>query len=353
MSELIKCTSCRSQKLASLFAIKLNTGIRNKCCIACLQKEKCLQCDQQVSKSNMRQHVKSIHAGVTVQCPQCDHRSSGNSDLKRHIKSVHDKLQDQQCPQCEFKCSRACSLQLHIKGVHSQIKDYLCDRCDYKTSYKGHLDEHVLAVHDQIRDQQCPYCEHKTFHQDNLKTHIESVHEKIKNYACVLCDYKCYGADSLKSHIKAVHDRIRDNECPRCNYKSAESGNLRKHMLLCTGEEKMSSGEFAIKGVLDSMQITFEREMSFVDCRGDTHPLRFDFYLSQHMAAIEFDGKQHFEPVEHWGGQESFERTQRHDSIKNAYCESNNIRLLRIKYTDFERIQELIGAFISPQIANP
>lgn len=346
MTELIKCTSCRSQKMTSLFAIKPNTGVRNKCCIACLQKEKCPQCDFQASKSNMFQHINIVHNGKTIQCPKCEHRCSRSSDLKKHIKSVHENLQDQQCPHCEFKCSRACSLKLHIKGVHNQIKDFVCDRCDYKTSYKGHLNEHILSVHEQVREQQCPHCEHKSFSQVNLKTHIESVHEKIKNHACALCDYKCYGRDSLKSHVKAVHERIRDNACPRCNYKTAEAGNLRKHMLVCTGDEKMSSGEFAIKGVLESMQIAFEREMAFVDCRGDSHTLRFDFYLPHHIAAIEFDGKQHFEPVAHWGGQESLERTQRHDAIKNAYCESNNIRLLRIKYTDFERIPELVEAFI-------
>ena len=110
----------------------------------------------------------------------------------------------------------------------------------------------------------------------------------------------------------------------------------------------MSSGEYAVKGVLEAMNIKFQREMTFDDCK-DVQLLRFDFYLPHNMSIIEFDGKQHFEPVEHWGGQETLDNIQRRDAIKNAYCAANNIRLLRIPYTDFERVQELIEAFLTSQ----
>ena len=107
----------------------------------------------------------------------------------------------------------------------------------------------------------------------------------------------------------------------------------------------MSSGEFAIKGILEAMNIPFIQEMRFHDCR-DIGVLPFDFYIPLLTSAIEFDGRQHFEPVKHFGGQEAFERRQRRDAIKNEYCAANGIRLLRIKYSDFERIQELIENFI-------
>jgi len=48
-------------------------------------------------------------------------------------------------------------------------------------------------------------------------------------------------------------------------------------------------------------------------------------------------------------GLEAFEQTQRRDTIKTAYCAANNIRLLRIKYTDFERVQELIEEFLTAE----
>ena len=94
------------------------------------------------------------------------------------------------------------------------------------------------------------------------------------------------------------------------------------------------------------MSVQYEREMRFLDCKS-SNPLPFDFYLPQHVAVIEFDGRQHFEPIPGWGGEEGLQRRKQHDGIKNAYCESKNIRLLRIKYTDFERIEELIRTFFS------
>lgn len=108
----------------------------------------------------------------------------------------------------------------------------------------------------------------------------------------------------------------------------------------------MSSGEYAIKSILEAMDIAFIREMRFADCK-NVFPLPFDFYIPLLAVAIEFDGRQHFEPVERFGGQEIFERTQINDALKNEYCATNGIRLLRIKYTEFERIQELIENFIS------
>lgn len=108
----------------------------------------------------------------------------------------------------------------------------------------------------------------------------------------------------------------------------------------------MSSGEFAVKGVLESMSVPFNHQMRFADCK-DKNTLPFDFYLPSHRAIIEYDGGQHFAPVKYWGGIATFEAIQRRDAIKTAYCSANGIRLLRIKYTDFELIPTLIENFLS------
>ena len=39
---------------------------------------------------------------------------------------------------------------------------------------------------------------------------------------------------------------------------------------------------------------------------------------------IEFDGIQHFKPIEYWGGIEKLKTTQKHDKIKNRYCNLEN-----------------------------
>jgi very-short-patch-repair endonuclease len=63
-------------------------------------------------------------------------------------------------------------------------------------------------------------------------------------------------------------------------------------------------------------------------------PLPFDFYLPEYNLIIEFDGDQHYRNTEKFGKNGGFERIQKHDKMKNEYCEKNNIHLLRLTYDD-------------------
>ena len=54
---------------------------------------------------------------------------------------------------------------------------------------------------------------------------------------------------------------------------------------------------------------------------------------------IEFDGQQHYQNKY---GLDSLKVTQYHDKIKNDYCKDNNIKLLRIKYTEFNNIENIL-----------
>jgi very-short-patch-repair endonuclease len=56
------------------------------------------------------------------------------------------------------------------------------------------------------------------------------------------------------------------------------------------------------------------------------------------LGLIEYDGEQHFRPVEAWGGEEKFILQKERDMRKDAYCEEKGVRLLRIPYTDFNKI---------------
>ena len=67
--------------------------------------------------------------------------------------------------------------------------------------------------------------------------------------------------------------------------------------------------------------------------------LRLDFYLPQYKCAIECQGKQHFEEVAHFGGNENFEITRERDKRKKILCNENKINLFYYsadkKYTTF------------------
>ena len=61
--------------------------------------------------------------------------------------------------------------------------------------------------------------------------------------------------------------------------------------------------------------------------------------------AIEFDGKQHFGP--NFGGSqekriENFLRVKETDKIKNNYCSTTGIKLIRIAYTEIDNLENII-----------
>ena len=57
-----------------------------------------------------------------------------------------------------------------------------------------------------------------------------------------------------------------------------------------------------------------------------------DIFIPSLNIAIEFQGKQHYEPVEFFGGKEGFAMRQQLDAIKREKCASNGIGLVEWNY---------------------
>ena len=108
-----------------------------------------------------------------------------------------------------------------------------------------------------------------------------------------------------------------------------------------TGEK-----EEAIRLFLEKNNIEYKHQYFFKDCR-DKLALRFDFYIPSYNLLIEYDGIGHFEPTNFNGiddkrANEGFKKQQFHDQIKNEYCKSNNIPLLRISYKEINEIENIL-----------
>lgn len=103
-----------------------------------------------------------------------------------------------------------------------------------------------------------------------------------------------------------------------------------------------SMGEKKIRKFLNKNKINFESQHTFTDCKS-TNKLRFDFYIPSLRMCIEYDGIQHFEVVNFFGGEESFLKRKKNDEIKNNYCEDNYINLIRIKYDKIDKIEKILS----------
>tara|TARA_Y100000310_G_C20704363_1_gene833743 strand:+ start:33910 stop:34641 length:732 start_codon:yes stop_codon:yes gene_type:complete len=105
---------------------------------------------------------------------------------------------------------------------------------------------------------------------------------------------------------------------------------------------KMSKGENRIERYLINNNIDYLKQHKFDGCVYK-NPLFFDFFLPDINTCIEYDGKQHFIPVEKFGGQKEFEKCQIRDGHKNMYCDENDITLIRISYLNFKKIEKILG----------
>lgn len=69
-------------------------------------------------------------------------------------------------------------------------------------------------------------------------------------------------------------------------------------------------------------------------------PQKFDIYNKKYNIAIEYNGKQHYIPVKHFGGEIEFAETIKRDQLKQQKCKENNCNLYIIKF-DNEDLQDL------------
>jgi len=110
---------------------------------------------------------------------------------------------------------------------------------------------------------------------------------------------------------------------------------------------KTSKGEKLIMEILKNNNIDFESQYRFSDCK-NIKPLPFDFYLKDKNILIEYDGSQHNKPFS-FGSKTSqkimnqnFIDLMIRDDIKTNFALNNNIKLIRINYTEFDNIENIL-----------
>lgn len=129
-------------------------------------------------------------------------------------------------------------------------------------------------------------------------------------------------------------------ECILCGAEQeSRFDTILENTLNCDCFRIASNGAMRIKYYLDNNNTLYRMEQTFNDLVGVGNGLlRYDFAILDNnkniIQLIEYDGEQHFRPVNKFGGEEAFKIRQQHDAIKNEYAKQHAIPLLRIKYCD-------------------
>ena len=149
---------------------------------------------------------------------------------------------------------------------------------------------------------------------DYSKANYVRTHTKV----CIICPEHGEFWQTPADHLKGIG-------CPNCSSSKLES---------------------EIRIMLDEQGIKYKcRERKIPWLKG----LELDFYIPDKNIAIECQGRQHFKPVEIFGGEEAFKYTIENDRTKRKLCEEYGVRLLyysnlgiEYPYKVFENKEELL-----------
>jgi len=205
--------------------------------------------------------------------------------------------------------------------IHNNKYDYsLIEYKNDMTKIKIICPEHGVfeqLPNSHLRKTGCPIC------GGTKKSNIEDFIEKSNNIHLNKYNYSQSVYINGNSKVKIIcpkhgdfyqtpHTHLSGCGCPKC---------------------RESCGEKEIRRFLIKNNIQFESQKIFDDCVHIKN-LKFDFYLPDYNLCIEYNGLQHYAPIEYFGGKKSFLNQQKKDKIKKEFCEKNNINLLIIKYDE-------------------
>lgn len=253
-------------------------------------------------------------------------------------------LQGVGCEECrieKFRQIRCKTHEQYVKEVANVNPDIIVigKYTDARTQIEHYCIKHNVLWNSYpdniLRGIGCKECGNEKIKDKNIKSHDQYVKdlyiinpdiEVIEGYkgANVAILHRCK-IDGYMWSAKPANILF-GKGCPQCNE---------------------SKGERQVRQWLDEHGIAFMYQKIFVDCK-DVRALPFDFYIPKYNLCIEYDGEQHFRPVDFDGhGQElalqQFTKTTYHDEIKNQYCKNNDIHLLRIPY--FKNVEEELEHF--------
>lgn len=118
---------------------------------------------------------------------------------------------------------------------------------------------------------------------------------------------------------------------------------------------RQSFGERTVENWLREHSISYIPQKWFEGCGGPRRLYRFDFYLPDLRTCIEFDGQQHFKIVDFGGtrDREALESelidTAFRDMAKTKYCESEGLALVRIRFDEVDKIDEILSSKLIPR----
>lgn len=213
-----------------------------------------------------------------------------------------------------------------INGVRNKVKITCSIHGEFNQEAYKHLSGHGCKRCTIIDNPHFIKMSNEEFVSKSKKVHgnIYNYDNSIYNGSKELIEIKCE-KHGIFQQLAGVH--MAGHGCPFCS---------------------QSKGEREISKTLKSLNINFVEQKKFNKCLNEKtgRVLKFDFYLPELNLLIEYDGEQHFKPIDFFGGQKELVKRQKLDKIKNRYANDNGFKLLRIPYYEKESISKIIQQIV-------
>ena len=242
-------------------------------------------------------------------------------------------LRGNRCPYCSGKLKKT------DDQFKQEVRNLVGDEYTFLDSYVNAMTK-LRAKHNKcgkvykvqpalfLRGSRCPYC------SSNLKKTDSQFKQEVKNL--VGNEY-----EFLDAYVNArTKLGVKHNKCGNI-YKVAPSVFLRGDR--CPYCNRRPKGEVIINKILKSLKIKYEYQKTFDDLK-DTGLLSYDFFIPNQNILIEYQGEQHYQPIDYFGGDDKFKTQQKHDKMKSDYAKGNGYNLIAVPYTEdtFSKIKKYL-----------
>jgi len=256
---------------------------------------------------------------------------------------------------CKCKCGKIKSIEGH------SLKSGLVKSCGCRKRNKNNLQGRQFGYLTAIElDEKLTQEKHRTYWKCKCICGVEKSVRSDSLLEGRIISCGCYvkkrNAESyidiagqvfgLLTAIKVVPDE-RSGACWLCQCKCGntcvvKSINLRKGITQSCGCLN-SAIELKIQNILNELNIKYQKQYSFTNLIGKKDKLRFDFAIFKNdelYALIEYQGEQHYQSEDYFGGEEKFLQVKEYDKRKRDYCKKNNIFLIEIPYWEKQKINK-------------
>lgn len=248
----------------------------------------------------------SHYKNAKIGCPYCYERKRSTEEFIKLINNDNIEILSEYlgCEQSVLCKCKVCGTQWSTIARVLSSNGSGCPRCGKEKAVKSRTKTYQQFVNEL----------------KIINPFVEVVDDKyINTHTKIKCKCKIDGTEWYAYPANLLNNSA---GCPQCN---------------------MSNPEREMLSILNKLHINYVSQYSIDDCRYK-YKLKFDAYDVDNNIAFEYNGEQHYKPVDFankgqkWA-EEQFNINIIRDNIKIEYCKNNNIPLIIIPYWECNNME--------------